>query len=402
MLTTKPLVGVTGTNGKTTTLLILNFILQQCGLKPLILNAEKIPPDLENNGQINDCFLMEITVEALRRKKLAHFSFDCGAFTNLTLDHLASCRTAKHYLSYKAQLLQQLAPGAKAIINADDGQALSLAQKEDIEYITYATRYPNAMVVAKNIQQCLWYTKFTLEVTAEFKSLTNQIIKPGSACIKFSLLGEHNVANAVLAASLALLFIPDLDAIAQALCKFPRLRRTMEVINDSPLTIIDDAARNTAALQAALAAAQALKAPRILLLHGIYGGGGVVMNRNNARALCHWLLKYPENHLYLTRSMHHTRKKHQVRLHEEKAFLAELKQHGLQFAYFPDLPDAIEGVLSRAQKGDLILLLGGPVLKHAHEIIVNSLNINPLFYQQPILSPWPEIKDKQALIYNPS
>lgn len=395
----KPLLGVTGTNGKTTTILILKFILQQCGLNPALLDAEKITAVHNSCGQLNDCFLMEVPVDTLRRKKLSDLSLNCAAITNLTLDHLTSCRTANRYFAYKAQLLQQLTPGAKAVINADDPQALSLAQKEDIEYITYSTRYPSAMVVGSNIQQHLWHTRFTLEITSEFRGLTNQTIMPGSASIRFNLLGEHNVANAVLAATLALLFVPDLETIAQALSKFPRLRRSMEVISSGHLTIIDDAAGNAAALKAALATVQNLQAQRILLLHGMYGSGGVVMNRNNARALCSWLQKHPENQLYVTRSMHHCRNKYQVRLHEERAFLAELKQQGVSFAYFPDLPDAIEGILNHACKDDIILLLGGPVLKHARKIILNTLSDNRFFYRPPSLF---AASDTQTLVHNPS
>jgi len=146
----------------------------------------------------------------------------------------------------------------------------------------------------------------------------------------------------------------------------------MEIIKVGGFTLVDDAATNPAALAAALKAADTLPAARILLLHGLYGGGGQVLNRCNALELAAWSKKHPGSRLFVTRSLYHCRKKHQVQLHEEKAFFQALQETGTEFAYFPDLPDAASSLLSHAAPGDLLFLLGGPVLNRAQEILLRA------------------------------
>ncbi|MCR3921012.1 MAG: Mur ligase family protein, partial [Firmicutes bacterium] len=341
--TNKPMIGVTGTNGKTTTILMLSFILEQCGLKPAVLDAWKGVASVERlletaAIQDSDCLLLEVPIEALRRKQLDAKMFQCGALTNLSLDHLASCPTPDKYISYKAAFFTALPARAKAIINADDPKSLSLAQEGDVEYITYAAQYANAMIVANHIQLQPYGTRFDLTITADFIGLTNKLVSPGSSTVHLPVSGYHNVSNALLAASLALLFIPDIERVAQALSEFPGIRRNMEPMTFNHYRIIDDAARNPAAIKAALSSILLHKAKQVLLLHGIYGGGGPIINQYNALEIARWIQQNPHHQLFVTRSMYHCKSRHQVRMNEEKAFLGELKENNIDFAYYPDLP----------------------------------------------------------------
>ncbi|NLP36300.1 MAG: hypothetical protein GX357_01450 [Firmicutes bacterium] len=387
---TKPIIGITGTNGKTSTILITEFILQANGLKPLTMASWKGAAHfLRLTEQLQaedwDCLLVEVPAEALRQKKIAVENFTAGALTNLALDHLATCRTPKQYLNTKASFLNNLCPNAKLIINADDPQALALAQEDHVEYITYATNYPNAMLVAKNIQYRGFTMQFELTVSAEINAFSQTVIAPGSAKTVLPLMGRHNVSNALLAVAIALLCLGDLQAAAESLSRLSGIRRNMEIIAQKPVTIIDDAARNPAALQAALTAVEALNNKRILLLHGIYGRGGNILNQNNARLLSAWLKKHRHNQLYVTSSLHHTNNKHRVRISEEKVFFSALKENGIAFAYYPHLPDAIDSIATEAQTGDLILLLGGPVLDRARDFfafipVTSSQNLQNLSF----------------------
>ncbi|NLN06167.1 MAG: hypothetical protein GX167_00925 [Firmicutes bacterium] len=373
----QPMFGFTGTNGKTTAALLTGFILSRCNLSPAVLDTWKGNISFTRFQQQaamakSDCLLVEVPVDALRLKHLTGESFAGAALTNLSLDHLKSCRTQKHYTAIKAAFFAQLPAGAKVFINADDPQALSLAEEGHVEYLTYAVRYPKAMIVADNLQRKNLSYLFDLTVKADFSGFGGTTVAPGSAPVRLRMTGLHNVANALLAAAVALLFVPDVAAVAKALSAFPGMRRNMEVITVNGYTVVDDAATNPAALAAALKAADLLPAARILLLHGIYGGGGQVLNRCNALELAAWSKKHLGSRLFVTRSMYHCRKKHQVHLHEEKAFFTALQETGTEFAYFPDLPDAVNSLLCHAAPGDLLLLLGGPVLSRAREILLRA------------------------------
>ncbi|HHX74238.1 MAG TPA: hypothetical protein GX699_04970 [Firmicutes bacterium] len=399
----QPLFGFTGTNGKTAAVLLTGFILSRCGLSPAVLDTWKGNISFarfqrQAATDKNDCLLVEVPVDALRLRHISGESFAGAALTNLSLDHLKSCRTQKQYTAIKAAFFARLPAGAKVFVNADDPQSLSLAEEGHVEYLTYAVRYPNAMIVAGNLQRKNMGYTFDLTVKADFSGFGGVTVAPGSAPVRLRLTGLHNVANALLAAAVSLLFVPDVEAVARALSAFPGMRRNMEIIRFNGFTVVDDAATNPAALAAALTAADTLPAARILLLHGMYGGGGQVLNRCNALELAAWKKKHSGSRLFVTRSMYRCRKKHQVHLHEEKAFLTALQDTGTEFAYFPDLPDAVESLLSHAAPGDLLLLLGGPVLNRAQELLLHAAG-GSLFH--PAAGRQAE-SDAQALLPNPT
>lgn len=372
-----PLIGITGSSGKTTTILMLQYILEQQNLAPAVLDTWKGMAYFHRFADTAlreqaDCMIVEVPADVLRQKQLSGAMFQCGGLTNLAPDHLVACRSEEQYYQVKTGFLHELPAQAKAVIPADDPAVLSQAAEEHLDFITFSLHYPHAMVTAKDLRLETALPTFALTVEDEFPGFSGQIVRPGSARITLPMAGEHNAANALMAATLALLFIADIDAVADALCRFPGIRRNMEVLSASDYRIIDDGARNPLSIRKALTAAEQFHPARILLLHGIYGGAGQTINRCNARELAAWARQNPHNDLVVTRSMYHCKSKHHVRLTEEKAFLEELKENGVDFAYYPDLPDACESVLSHASQGDLVLLLGGPVLNRARDMILRT------------------------------
>ena len=376
-----PSIGITGSSGKTSTILMLKFILHQNGLNTAIMDAWRGPLSFEKMVKTatisgSDALVTEAPIEALRQKYLTGNMFQCGALTNLAVDHLPICGTPERYYELKSSFFRQLPPGAKVVLNADDPRALSLSEEERLDYITFALHYPKAIIVANNICYQNMSAAFNVTINTEFTTFTNRVITPKTTTVRLAMSGEHNISNALMAIALALLCDLDLQSIADALACFPGIRRNMEIISSEQFLVLDDAARNPTAIKATLTATQRLKPQNTIILHGIYGGGGQAINRCNARELVAWLGTNPNAKLIVTRSMYHCKNKYQVRLNEEKAFLHELKNCGIDPAYFPDLPDAIESALSHADSGDLIVFLGGQVLDRAREILLKSTGEN--------------------------
>lgn len=373
-----PFLGITGTNGKTSTLLMLKFILESAGVRPAVLDSWKGEQSFSRaaahaRAANAHCLLAEIPAEALYHRQISGSLFQAGGLTNVSLDHLSICHTPERYHKLKQLFFATLPDHAKAVFNADDPEALSFAQEGNQDFVSYALDYPYAMIMGTNVKKSGLGMEFTLSVNSDFISLTNQIVTPGSAQIRLPVTGRHNVTNALLASAFALLFNVDLEVIATSLGNFPGIRRNMEIIASNHYLIVDDSARNPVAISTALSALRQLNEGRILILHGLYGGGGTAMNRCNAVELARWLENNRESMLFVTRSMYHSKSRHQVRLSEEKAFFNALRDHGTDFAYFPDLPDAIESILSHASAGDAVLLLGGPVLNRAREIVLRAI-----------------------------
>jgi UDP-N-acetylmuramyl tripeptide synthase len=370
-------IGITGTNGKTGTILLLAFILGQLGYRPAVLDSWRGIRALEKAGRTADdaqshILLAEVPVEALRQHRLTGDMFDCGILTNLSVDHLTACGTPERYHDLKYSFFQSLPSRGTAVLPADDPIALSLAGEIRHNFISYALSYSRAMITAENIRPNGHRQDFQLCVTSELPLAYGKTLLPCSAGVRLPMAGLHNVANALAAASLALWLTGDLSGIAGAISRFPGIRRNLEIIATDTIRIVDDGACNPAATRSALLATEAIYGPRIHVLHGIYGGGGQTVNRLNARELACFMHKHPESHLFVTRSMYHSKSRDRVRLEEEKAFLDELKKEQVDFYYYPDLPDACESILSHAGQGGLILMVGGATLNRARDMMLQA------------------------------
>jgi len=154
------LVGVTGTNGKTTiaTLLyrIFSIMGYKCGLFSTVCNYigdEQLPathttPDpVQLNRILSDMVaygcdfaFMEVSSHAIDQQRIAGLNFTGGIFTNLTHDHLDYHKTFKNYLAAKKSFFDTLPHGAFALVNADDKNGRVMIQNCNAEKYTYSVR----------------------------------------------------------------------------------------------------------------------------------------------------------------------------------------------------------------------------------------------------------------------
>lgn len=367
---------VIGSTGKTTSVILTRFILERSGLKPAALDnwrGSHFFYLLRDAAAEADCVLAEVPLNILRQNHINHELFQLIAISNLLPERTGNEVSESWQYKAASRYFENLAEGTTAVFNADDPVSLSLAREGLTDFITYAISYPNAMIIASDLKTTGLSSSFNLTVSDEFTNLHGQIVMPGLYPVDLSLGGRHNVSNSLLSACICLQLGLSLAAIAGALSSFPGIRRNLELIFEGGFKVIDDAAQNPRAIAAALSAVITLPAEKLIILHGITGGGGVALNRANARELAAWLHKGKDTYLILTKSMYHCPKRYSVQISEEKAFLSTLKEEGIDFSYYPDLPDALESALWQAQSGDLVVLLGGPGLNRAAEMILRVL-----------------------------
>src|SRR3989338_5937241 len=141
------LIGVTGTNGKTTTIYLLKTILEACGYRAGLLgtivyqiggrvvpstNTTPGPLELQRyfaqmvGGGLQWC-AMEVSSHALAQGRIAGLEFEAAIFSNLGSDHLDYHKTREAYASAKRRLFEYLRPDGRAIINSDDEYGRVLA-----------------------------------------------------------------------------------------------------------------------------------------------------------------------------------------------------------------------------------------------------------------------------------
>ena len=275
------LVGVTGTNGKTTTAAILRYLL---GLRApaayigtlgaLDASGQVVPgtEGLTTPGPVEAArwlrgfvdagaasVAMEVSSHALHQDRMAAARFDAALFTNLTRDHLDYHGTMAEYLAAKLRLIDLLKPGGSAIVNADD-PAWNAVDAGSARLLRFGIERP-ADFRAEGVRVGPGGMEWTLATP------------DGRAGVALPLFGTFNVSNALSAAATLWSLGWKVDEIAAGLATLPQVPGRLERISGPPhsATVLADYAHTPDALERALAAVRPLVRGRLIV---VFGAGG--------------------------------------------------------------------------------------------------------------------------------
>ncbi len=201
-------VGVTGTNGKTTTTFLIHQMLNALGIRAGLMGTVAIddgtevapaamttPPSLEISRTLARMLeagcraaVLEVSSHSLHQKRVAAIAFDVAVFTNLTGDHLDYHRTMEDYGAAKAILFESLAADAAAIVNADDSAHQRIVRGCRARVLRCSLGpNPAAECLGRVVDGSAWATGVTL--TGPW----------GQATLTLPLIGSHNAMNALQA-----------------------------------------------------------------------------------------------------------------------------------------------------------------------------------------------------------
>jgi len=273
------LVGVTGTNGKTTTVGMLRHLLDEAGARAasigtlgVLIGGEGEPLDggggLTTPGPVelqrvlralHDRGVRTVTMEtsshALHQRRVEGLEFDAAVFTNLTRDHLDYHGTMEAYFEAKALLIGHLAPGGVAVVNADDPAWDALPRA------TRTVRFGSARaadVHATDVRCTPDGSRFALV----FDGAPHEVALP--------MLGDFNVANALAAAACAWALGLTPAAIVARLGTMPQVPGRLEILNGRP-TVLRDYAHTPDALERAIDAVRPFTTGRLIVVFGCGG-----------------------------------------------------------------------------------------------------------------------------------
>lgn len=273
------LIGVTGTNGKSSIAMIINWLLNQsgkkCGLSGTIETsyAGKVIPSimttpdalsfqeilLEMKKHDVDDVVLEVSSHALSQHRTGTIPFKTAIFTNLTQDHLDYHDDMADYFEAKARLFKELLrDSGKAIINVDDPYGRSLADSLDEEKTITVSQKEGSDVIIEHVKCDFAGTSFTL-----LKG--DQVYK-----VKSTLLGEFNVMNlaqALLAVEQSGIL---LEVSINLVENFPGVPGRMQVFKNEHKMAVVDYAHTPDALEKALKCLRPLTED----LHCLFGCGG--------------------------------------------------------------------------------------------------------------------------------
>jgi UDP-N-acetylmuramyl-tripeptide synthetase len=277
------LVGITGTNGKTTTSYLVDALLKARGLGTGIIGTiqyvlggetrpagQTTPEALEIQGMLAEMrargiggVAMEVSSHALALSRVDGLDFDVAVFTNLTQDHLDFHGTLDEYRRAKRRLFELLAASPKrgrtAVVNADDPSGAAMVAGLDVPVLPFGLG-PDARVRA-------------VEHTSGLEGIRMTVDTPrGRLAVRSTLIGEHNVMNLLgaVATGLALGLAP--DVIARALAGVSAVPGRFEQVRaGQPFLVVVDYAHTPDALERVLTTARKITRGRLGVVFGCGG-----------------------------------------------------------------------------------------------------------------------------------
>lgn len=291
------MIGITGTNGKTTTSYLIRDILRRAGFKvgligtiKIMIEDESFPihnttPDVVELQSIlatmrdkgTDYVVMEVSSHALDQNRIAGINFDAAIFTNLTQDHLDYHKTFENYRNAKGKLFSLVKKDGCAIINADDDAAGFMLEKADCRRITYAIKN-EATLWAKSVDVRAAGTRFSLTLNAELpknnaaSSLGKTIKRFGSMDLSLKITGLFNVYNVMGAAAAAIAEGVNIGIIKVALENFGGVPGRFELVRAGQnFAVIVDYAHTPDGIANVLATAREITQKRIITVFGCGG-----------------------------------------------------------------------------------------------------------------------------------
>jgi len=274
------LVGITGTNGKTTTSYFLKNIFETAGYKTGLMGTianyigdKKLESKLTTpeSNDLNEMLLamyyhgcryavMEVSSHSLELKRVTNLHFSEAVFTNITSDHLDFHGSFENYFKAKKILFDSLSPESFVICNADDKHGMSIIKDSKAEKFFYGTS-SNADILMKNIHYGLQGTSFEI------------IYKKNSFPVSTSLIGEFNAYNACAAFAASVQIGIDEENALKGIKTAKHVPGRFEVVQNGKKKVIIDYSHTADSLQKALEAVKKINKDKNPI-YTVFGCGG--------------------------------------------------------------------------------------------------------------------------------
>jgi len=351
------IIGITGTNGKTTVSFLVDRLLTDSGFKTGIIgtifykvgktrtNAKRTTPDaLMTQGFLaqmvkvkTDYAVLEISSHAISQERVRHVYYDIALFTNLSQEHLDYHENMKGYFNVKSRMFKNLKKSGVAVVNRDDARGDALLKKIHGRKITFGIS-KKAHICAKNIKANINGSSF------------DAIIPKGVLKIKTRLIGKHNISNILAAIAIGYICGLDADKMESSIKKFRGPRgRLEEIAAGRNYKIFVDYAHTKDALLKVLNSLRPYVKNRLITVFGC-GGDRDRSKRPSMGSVSGRLSDFT----VLTNDNPRSENPEDILKEIEKGIEKKTKKYSI----IPDRKKAIALALIMARKGDVVLIAG--------------------------------------------
>jgi UDP-N-acetylmuramoyl-L-alanyl-D-glutamate--2,6-diaminopimelate ligase len=354
-------VGITGTNGKTTTGYVLSSIFEaaglRCGLMGTVVyrvgeqefSAIRTTPEAPELQELmrqmvkTSCgaCVMEVSSHALSLRRADAIHFAAGVFTNLTRDHLDFHEDMEDYFAAKRRLFEMLPPDSPGAINVDDPRGAAVAEVAK-RPVTYA------------VNRAADVTSGPLSLS--LAGLTFDARTPrGTVHVQSHLVGRPNVYNILAAISVATALDLPLEAIEQGVSRLQGVPGRFERASSSgdDITVVVDYAHTDDALRNLLETARPLAARRLIT---VFGAGGE--RDRTKRPLMGMVAARLSDVVVITSDNPRTEDPNRIIEEVNRGAQPETRQRGASVVTLVDRRRAILHAIDQALPGDVVLVAG--------------------------------------------
>lgn len=346
------MIGVTGTNGKTTTTFIIKKILEENGYKvgvigtvDVMIGNEKYPSDYTtpNPSVLHrylymmkmagcDVCIIEASSQALSQERTYGIHFDIGVFTNLTREHLDYHGSMEEYAKAKAILMRN---SSVCIINADDSFAEMMKRNAAEKVVTFAID-GNADIKAENVKLNHSGVVYTLACES------------GRYEIAYDVIGKFSVYNSLAALAVGIVMKVDMKRAVRAVAEMKTVRGRIEKIpNNRNIHILIDFAHTPDSLENVLKTVRDIYDKRIITVFGCGGDRDRTKRPLMGRIAC----KYSDL-VYVTSDNPRTENPEQI----IDDIVGNIDKNN--YIRTADRTQAIKAAIVEAEPGDTVLIAG--------------------------------------------
>ncbi len=358
-------IGVTGTNGKTTTVYLINSILNIAGHKTgligtveTLIDGVSMPSGLTTPESCDlmqlfsqmvdkgiEFAVMEVSSHAIAQRRVRDVEFDAAVYTNLSHDHLDFHGTMESYFDTKMKLFTGLGLYTKkdtaAIVNLDDDFADALIEETNAELIGFSMK-KKADVRGKLLSQSVEGLKMEIEMGKE------------KIAVESSLPGAFNAYNILAAASVARRFGIGNEDIIKGIASLASVPGRFErVIEGQDYDVVVDFAHTPDGLEKLLDCVHTFAKGKKILVFGCTG------NRDKAkRPVMGGIAAKKSDMTIITSDDPYSEDMDEIIRDVEKGFREAGSADGINYRKVPDRAKAIEIAIGTASSGDIVLIAG--------------------------------------------
>lgn len=389
------LIGITGTNGKTTTCYLVDSVLRSAGLKTSLittvesfLDTKKVffncttPESLDLNKFFSDsrqskidAVCMEVSSHSIDLHRIDYLDFDYFVFTNLSREHLDYHKNMASYFGVKNKLFQgkyrKIYGGRKAVINIDDGYGKRIFGSTDLKKISYSLKSDKADLWASGIKKTV-------------SGIEMSINTPGGKKIKISspLCGYFNIYNILAAIGICLDLGVSTCHIKEGIRSMRGVKGRFEKVDTGGrFTVVVDYAHTPDGLENVLGTIREIIKPgaRIISVFGCGGnrdeGKREVMGRISGQLADFTVITSDNPRSETPESI--------IDMIEEGLIKSDSKEYVKE----TDRKEAIFKALNMAEKGDVVLIAG-----KGHENYQEFEHQRKIFSDQKVVKEWTDQK----------